>query len=125
MERHDNVAVVGATFDWNDIGSWNALGDLTPADERGNRSVGETITVDSENCFLQSDSRVVAAVGVKNLIVVDTPDALLVADKAAAQDVKKVYAELKLANHTAYQLHKTVNRPWGTYTALEEGPASN
>lgn len=122
MERHDNVAVVRATFDWNDIGSWNALGDLTPADERGNRSVGETITVDSENCFLQSESRVVAAVGVKNLIVVDTPDALLVADKAAAQDVKKVYVELKLANHTAYQLHKTVNRPWGTYTVLEEGP---
>lgn len=122
MERHTNVAVVRSTFGWNDIGSWNALGDLTPPDADGNRSVGDTIAIDATNCYLQSDSRVIAAVGVHDLVVVDTPDALLVADKSAVQDVKKVYAQLKLANHAAYQLHRTVNRPWGTYTVLEEGP---
>lgn len=122
MEQHDDVAVVQASFGWNDIGSWNALAELTPADARGNRSVGETITIDTADCYLQSDSRVIAAVGVKNLVVVDTPDALLIADKDNVQDVKKVYAQLKLANHAAHQIHRTVNRPWGTYTVLEEGP---
>lgn len=122
MERHDNVVVVEANFPWNDIGSWNALAELTSADASDNRCIGETITVDSHNCFLQSDSRVVAAVGVNNLVVVDTPDALLIADRAKVQDVKKVYSQLKLANHAAHQLHRTVNRPWGTYTVLEEGP---
>ncbi len=122
MERHDDVAVVEARFGWNDIGSWKALGDLTPADAQGNRCVGETIAVDTRDCYVQSASRVVAMVGLDNVVVVDTPDALLVADKAKVQDVKKVYAQLKLANHAAHQIHRTVHRPWGSYTVLEEGP---
>jgi mannose-1-phosphate guanylyltransferase len=120
MERHDNVMVVEASFQWNDIGSWNALAEITLADANDNRCVGETITIDTRDCYIQSNSRMVAAVGLNHLVVVDTPDALLIADKSKAQDVKKVYARLKLANHAAHRLHRTVHRPWGTYTVLEE-----
>jgi mannose-1-phosphate guanylyltransferase/mannose-6-phosphate isomerase len=122
MERHDRVEVVKATFDWNDIGSWNALAALTPSDDRGNRTVGETVLMDARDCYIQSDSRVVAAVGVENLVIVDTPDALLIASRDRVQDVKQVVQRLKLANHSAHLLHRTAHRPWGTYTVLEEGP---
>ena len=122
MEKHGNVAVVRADFEWNDIGSWDALGELTPADANGNRLSGEAIMVGATNCYVQSDSRVVAAVGVENLIIVDTPDALLVSDKSCTQDVRRVVSLLKLNNHPAQQVHRTVHRPWGSYTVLDEGP---
>jgi mannose-1-phosphate guanylyltransferase/mannose-6-phosphate isomerase len=122
MEKHADVAVVRADFPWNDIGSWSALGELTEADAQGNRVSGEAIIVGSTDCYIQSDSRVVAAVGLKNLIIVDTPDALLVSDKRCVQDVKQVVSVLKLTNHSAQQVHRTVHRPWGSYTVLEEGP---
>jgi mannose-1-phosphate guanylyltransferase/mannose-6-phosphate isomerase len=121
MEKHRQVAVVRGAFDWNDIGSWNALGDLTAADENGNRTVGDAVAMNTRNCYIQSDSRVVAAVGVQDLIIVDTPDALLVADKSQTQGVKQVVQHLKLSNHATHLLHRTVHRPWGTYTVLEEG----
>jgi mannose-1-phosphate guanylyltransferase/mannose-6-phosphate isomerase len=122
MERHDRVEVVRAGFDWNDIGSWNALSALTPGDARGNRIAGEAILMDARDCYIQSDSRVVAAVGVENLVIVDTPDALLVASRDRVQDVKGVVQQLKLANHSTHLLHRTAHRPWGTYTVLEEEP---
>lgn len=122
MEKHPDVTVVKATFGWNDIGSWNALSRLTPADENGNRRLGETVLVDTRDCHIQSDSRVVATLGVEKLVVVDTPDALLVAHRDRVQDVKQVFRHLKLANHSAHLLHRTVYRPWGTYTVMEEGP---
>ncbi|MGZ5095478.1 MAG: mannose-1-phosphate guanylyltransferase/mannose-6-phosphate isomerase [Burkholderiales bacterium] len=122
MEKHHNVAVVRANFAWNDIGSWSAVGDLTPPDAKGNRISGEAVTVDTTDCYIQSEGRVVAAIGLKNLIVIDTPDALLVTDKSRVQDVKQVVSQLKLQNHATHQLHRTVHRPWGSYTVLEEGP---
>lgn len=122
MERHSDVAVVRAQFPWNDIGSWEALGELTPADAHGNRISGEAIMVGAHDCYIQTDSRIVAAIGVKDLIVVDTPDALLIAAKSHSQDVKQVVSHLKLTNHAAHLVHRTVHRPWGTYTVLEEGP---
>lgn len=121
MEKSGAVAVVPARFGWSDVGSWNAVSDLVRPDEAGNRVVGEAVLVDSENTFIRSDSRVVAAVGTRNLIVVDTPDALLVADRDRTQDVKKVVEQLKLRKHETYKAHRTVVRPWGTYTVLEEG----
>jgi len=122
MEKHREVAVVKAGFDWNDIGSWNALGALTAADENGNRTVGDAVLMNTQECYIQSDSRLVATVGVRNLVIVDTPDALLVADKSQTQGVKQVVQHLKLSNHATHLLHRTVHRPWGTYTVLEEGP---
>ena len=122
MERSDQVAVVPSDFGWSDIGSWNAVKELVAPDASNNRALGEAIFVDSRNTFVQSEDRLVATVGVDNLMIIDTPDALLVAHPDKAQDVKKVVAQLKTKGHEAYKLHRTVTRPWGTYTVLEEGP---
>ncbi|HXH02009.1 MAG TPA: mannose-1-phosphate guanylyltransferase/mannose-6-phosphate isomerase [Candidatus Competibacteraceae bacterium] len=122
MERSAKVAVVPGDFGWSDIGSWSTVSQLVQADDDNNRVMGDVILVDSRNTFIQSEDRLVAAVGVDNLMIVDTPDALLVAHPDKAQDVKKVVARLKHNNHEAYKLHRTVVRPWGTYTVLEEGP---
>jgi len=122
MEKSARVAVIPATFAWSDIGSWRAVSDLVAPDQSGNRAQGECLFVDSENCYVQSSGRMVAAVGVSGLVIVDTPDALLVTNQDHVQDVKKVAQQLKLANHETYKLHKTVLRPWGSYTVLEEGP---
>ncbi len=121
MERSDRVVVIPADFDWSDIGSWSALKHLVSPDAEDNRALGDAIFVDCQNTFLQSEGRLIAAVGVKDLIVVDTPDAVLVVSPDHVQDVKKVVQQLKDANHDAYKLHRTVSRPWGTYTVLEEG----
>ncbi|RBJ74331.1 mannose-1-phosphate guanylyltransferase/mannose-6-phosphate isomerase, partial [Pseudomonas sp. MWU12-2534b] len=121
MERSSSVAVVSCDIGWSDIGSWDALGDLTPADESGNRVVGQAMLRDSTNCYIQSPDRLAGAVGVDNLVIIDTPDALLVAHRSRAQDVKHIYAKLKTEGHEAHKVHRTVHRPWGTYTVLEEG----
>lgn len=121
MEKSDQVAVVPCDIGWNDIGSWAALGDLDVADANGNRIQGEAMLHNAYNCTIQTDGRLVGAVGVNNLIIIDTPDALLVADKAKAQDVKQIVANLKGQGHEAHKLHRTVHRPWGTYAVLEEG----
>lgn len=122
MEKSANVAVVPCDIGWSDIGSWTALGDLTPADAQGNRIEGEVMLHDVSNCYIQSNDRMVGAVGVKDLVIIDTDDAVLVADRNRAQDVKHIYARLKKEGHEAHRLHSTVHRPWGTYTVLEEGP---
>lgn len=122
MERSANVAVVPASFDWSDIGSWQAVAELSSPDERGNRVRGDAVVVDTQDTFIMSGDRVVATVGVRDLVIVDTPDAVLIADKDKAQQVKEVAAELKKRGHEAYKLHRTVARPWGTYTILHEGP---
>ncbi|KJZ36613.1 MULTISPECIES: mannose-1-phosphate guanylyltransferase/mannose-6-phosphate isomerase [Pseudomonas] len=122
MERSDKVVVVPAGFDWSDIGSWGAVAALVPADAQNNRASGDAVFVDSHNNFIQSEDRLVAAVGVDNLIIIDTADAVLVAHADRAQDVRRVAKQLKDKKHEAYRLHRTVSRPWGTYTVLEEGP---
>jgi mannose-1-phosphate guanylyltransferase len=121
MEKTSRAAVVPCAIGWSDIGSWSALADLVPADEHGNRVRGEALLHNSANTYVQSDQRLVAAVGVRNLLIVDTADALLVAERDTAQDVKHIYAELKRRGSELHKLHRTVHRPWGTYTVLEEG----
>lgn len=121
MEKSSNVAVVPCTIGWSDIGSWSALGDLIDADAQGNRIHGEALLHDVSNCYIQSSGRVVGAVGVEGLVIIDTADALLVANKARTQDVKHLYNELKTLGHDAHKFHRTVSRPWGAYTVLEEG----
>lgn len=121
MEKSSRVAVVPCDIGWSDIGSWAALGDLSAADASGNRVEGEALLHDVENCYIRSGERLVGAVGVRDLVIVDTPDALLVADKARVQDVKHLYNQLKASGHEVHKLHRTVYRPWGDYTVLEEG----
>ncbi|MEO7063515.1 MAG: mannose-1-phosphate guanylyltransferase/mannose-6-phosphate isomerase [Dokdonella sp.] len=121
MERAPKVAVVPATFDWSDIGSWKAMSDLeADADPSGNRVRGQAILVESENCYIQSDTRMVAAVGVKDLVIVDTGDAVLVSHRERAQQVKLVVERLRATNHASASVHQTVHRPWGSYTVLED-----
>lgn len=120
MEKASNVAVVPCDIGWSDIGSWDAFSELLDGDENGNRIDGHAITHHSANCYIKSDSRIVGAVGLNDLIIVDTPDALLVADKNRSQDVKHIFSALKLQNHDVHKNHTTVHRPWGTYTILQE-----
>lgn len=120
MEKADNVAVVPAGFDWTDVGSWRALADLVKADAAGNRSLGEVIHIGSRNCYVQSEDRLVATVGIDDLVIVDTPDALLISHRDETQRVKEIVKLLKDSDHACYKLHRTVARPWGTYSVLEE-----
>lgn len=121
LERSPSVAVVPCDIGWSDIGSWSALGNLAQPDANGNRIDGEVVMHEVRDCYVQSADRMVGLVGVQNLIVIDTPDALLVADKSKAQDVKHIYGELKKQGHETFRHHLTVKRPWGSYTVLEEG----
>ena len=124
MERAQHAAVVPATFDWSDIGSWKAVSELDSndaPDAAGNRVQGSAVLIETENCFIQGDKRMVAAVGVKNLVIVDTGDAVLVADRERAQQVKQVVEQLRSSDHAAARFHQTVHRPWGSFTVLEDG----
>ena len=120
MERAPKVAVVPAGFDWSDIGSWKAMSDLDSADSDGNRVRGEAVVVESVNCYIQAEQRMVAAVGVSDLVIVDTGDAVLVSHRERAQQVKQVVERLRAGNHAAASVHQTVYRPWGSYTVLED-----
>jgi len=122
MERAERVVAVRAGFGWSDIGSWRAIAEQLPCDESGNTAVGEVMTVGTTNTHIQTEDRLVAAVGVSDLLIVDTPDALLVASKDACQDVREIVARLKGSSHEAAVIHRTVARPWGTYTVLHQGP---
>jgi len=123
MEKAKNIAVIPGDFDWSDIGAWKAVAEAIPADEAGNTNNNcQTIVIDSRNTHIQTTDRLVAVIGLDNLLVIDTPDALLVADKARSQEVKEVVTRLKAAGHEAHKTHRTVSRPWGTYTVLQDAP---
>ena len=122
MEKSDRIKVVPCSIGWSDIGSWSALSALLPPDANGNRASGDALLLDVRDCAIHGHGgRLVGAVGVDGLVIVDTDDALLVVARDRVQDVRKIYAELKSRAHPAYRLHRTVHRPWGTYSVLEEG----
>jgi mannose-1-phosphate guanylyltransferase / mannose-6-phosphate isomerase len=122
MEKAARRAVVKASFDWNDIGSWKSLSELSEPDGAGNSVRGPAIVVESERCFVQSEGRMIGIVGVQDLVVVDTGDAVLVAHREKAQGVKQVVDALKERAHASATVHQTVIRPWGSYTVLEDAP---
>ena len=122
MEKQAGVMVLAGDFGWSDIGSWKAVAAEFESDARGNSTSGEVLLSDCENVHAQTEDRIVAAVGLSNIVIVDTPDAVLVCDRNASQQVKEVVNELKRRGHDAHKLHRTVSRPWGTYTTLQEGP---
>jgi len=120
MEKAANCAVVSGDFGWSDIGSWKAMSELYESDAAGNRIHGKAVVVESRNCFIKGEGRLVAAVGVHNLVIVDTGDAVLVADRDRAQDVKEVVSQLTDLEDQAAEYHQTVHRPWGSYSILED-----
>jgi mannose-1-phosphate guanylyltransferase/mannose-6-phosphate isomerase len=121
MERSRDVLMVPATFPWSDLGNWTALDEVLEKDQAGNILRGNTIDLGSKDSIVFSGERVVATIGLKDMVVVDTPDATLVAPKEKVQEVRKVVEVLKRNHREEHLLHKTVERPWGSYTVLEKG----
>ncbi len=121
MEKADAVAVVACDIGWSDVGSWDAISELSPANDQGNRMVGAAMTVNTRNTYIHSEDRLVTTIGVDDLIIVDTPDALLISAREHVQDVKKIVERLRSDDNELCRYHRTVHRPWGTYTTLEEG----
>ncbi|HHO49174.1 MAG TPA: mannose-1-phosphate guanylyltransferase/mannose-6-phosphate isomerase [Desulfobacteraceae bacterium] len=121
MEKTDRAAVVEADIGWSDVGSWRALWELAEKDDRGNVLSGDVILEDVENSLIRAGDSLVAAIGLRDTMVVETADAVLVAPIARSQDVKKIVEQLKLRGRNEFLIHRTVHRPWGSYTTLESG----
>lgn len=122
MEKTTRAAVVPVSCKWSDIGSWEALWATSEHDTDGNRLQGDVLALDSSNSYARSSHRrLVALLGVENLIVVDTPDAVLVAARSHAQDVKKLVDQLKAAGRPEHMFHRKVYRPWGSYDSIDMG----
>ena len=118
---HHRVAVVPLDAGWSDVGAWPALMDLLEKDADGNAVSGDVLIHDTRNSLIQAHSRLVAAIGVQNLLIVETPDAVLVADKAAAQDVKVIADALKRMDRPEHVAHRRVHRPWGSFEGIDSG----
>lgn len=121
MEQSDKIALVPLDCGWNDLGSWEALYDISKKDKNKNYITGNVIDIDSTDSMIYSTSKLVTTIGLKNTVVIETDDALLVCNKEKTQDVKKIYNKLKEENNSSIMLHKTVYRPWGYYTVLQSG----
>lgn len=121
MERTDRAAVVTADIGWNDVGSWAALWEIGDRDEAGNVSVGDVVLRDVENSYVRSEGRLISAIGVRDLVIVETPDAIFVAPRDRAQEVKEVVAELDAGDRSEPDLHARVYRPWGYYEGVADG----
>lgn len=121
MEHTDAAAMVALDAGWNDLGAWGALADVLDCDDRGNCLQGDVLTEQVHNTLIHADSRLVAAVGLRDLVVVETKDAVLVAHKEQVQDVKRIVAQLKAAGRTEHIQHREVYRPWGTYDSIGNG----
>ncbi|MDX1776958.1 MAG: mannose-1-phosphate guanylyltransferase/mannose-6-phosphate isomerase, partial [Desulfobulbales bacterium] len=122
LEKSRRVAVVPVDMDWHDIGSWQTLWEVSTKDKEGNVVHGDVLLEDVHNSLIRSEYRLVAGVGLADILVVETGDAVLVAPRARAQDVKKIVTLIKADNKEEYRLHRTVYRPWGSYTVLEKQP---
>ena len=120
MEKSNNVAMVSCDIGWSDIGSWTAISQLKEADGSGNRFEDDSLLIDVTNSYIHKSNRTIALIGVDNLIIVDTPDALLIVNKDRSQDVKKVVDKLKNNGDKKHKSHIEVHRPWGMYTVLED-----
>ncbi len=121
MEKTKSAAVVTCEIGWSDIGSWAALWELGDKDEQGNVILGDVVLHDVENSYLRSESRLISAVGVRDLVIVETDDAILVAPQDRAHEVKKIVEQLDRDNRAEADLHARVYRPWGTYEGLAHG----
>ena len=122
MEKTSDALVVPLDAGWSDVGSWAALHEACESDSHGNVARGDVIAEDSSGCYLYSESRLVAVVGLEDHVVIETKDAVLVAPKERVQDVKKLVFRLKEQGRYEHSLHREVFRPWGSYDSIENGP---
>jgi len=116
-----SIKMVQLDAGWNDLGAWDAVWNVLPKDDNGNAHLGDVLTTDSKNTLVHATSRLVSLVGVENLIVVETPDAVMVADKSRSQDVKHIVTQLQKIEREEHTLHRKVHRPWGWYDSIDEG----
>lgn len=121
MEKTDQAVVIPLDAEWNDVGSWSALWDVTDKDEQGNAVSGDVVTLKTSNSFLHSSNKLITTIGVNNLIVVETDDAVMIADKDHVQDVKKIVDQLKGKQRQEVDSHLKVYRPWGYYHSVDSG----
>lgn len=121
MEKTKLAVVVPASMGWNDVGSWTALKEVQPNDEAGNATRGDVYLKNVKNTLVRAESRFVAAVGVEDLLIVETSDAVLVAHRDCAQDVKNIVDHLKASGRSEHQMHPRVYRPWGWYEGIDVG----
>lgn len=125
MEKTADAVVVGLDADWSDVGSWSALWEVSSKDEQGNVLSGDAWIHNSQNCYINSDEKLVAAVGVENLVIVSTKDAVLVMNKDHSQDVKKAVEFLKQNQRSEYKRHREIYRPWGRSDVVVQTPRFN
>lgn len=121
MEKSDKIALIKLESDWNDLGSWQSIYDVSKKDENNNAFVGHVIDEGSKNSFVYASSKLVTTIGLEDTIIVETEDAILACKKDKTQDVKKIYETLKKQNDNTHLVHKTVYRPWGFYTVIAQG----
>jgi mannose-1-phosphate guanylyltransferase/mannose-6-phosphate isomerase len=121
MEHHTNIFMVPFDAQWSDVGSWSALAELSPKDEKGNQSLGEAFHFETRNTYINGQHRIVVTLGIEDLLIIDTPDALLVSHKDKAEQVKHVVKHLEQLNHTKAFMHRKVYRPWGWYDCIDQG----
>lgn len=121
MENTKKLAMIPLDCDWKDVGSWEAIYDISEKDKKGNYITGNVLDLGSENSMMYSTSKLITTIGLKDTLVVETEDAILVCDKEHSHDVKKIVNHLKKRNDATQYVHKTVYRPWGYYTVLNEG----
>jgi mannose-1-phosphate guanylyltransferase/mannose-6-phosphate isomerase len=119
MEKTESSVVLPLDAGWTDLGAWLALDDISEKDANNNSLKGDVLTHETKNCFIRSEGRMVATVGVDNLVIVETSDAILVANKDSVQDVKKIVEQIKSASRTEHQAHRQVYRPWGNYESID------
>ena len=115
------IRMVPLDAGWNDLGAWGAVWSVSPKDEHGNVYVGDVLSIDCRNTLVHANSRLVSVVGIDNLIVVETADAVLVADQSRGQDVKHIVGKLQKQQREEHSLHRKVHRPWGWYDSIDEG----
>jgi mannose-1-phosphate guanylyltransferase/mannose-6-phosphate isomerase len=120
MEKSNNVVVVPLDAQWNDIGAWPALYDIGTKDSQGNVIKGDVITQDTTNTYINADHHMVAAIGVDNLIIIDTPDVTFIATQDKAQEVKNIVKSLQASGRCEGTAHRKVYRPWGWYDSIEK-----
>ncbi|MGL6109314.1 MAG: mannose-1-phosphate guanylyltransferase/mannose-6-phosphate isomerase [Rubrivivax sp.] len=117
-----DIRMVPLDAHWSDLGAWDAVWQVSAKDAAGNAAVGDTMVRDSRNTLVHATSRLVGVVGLDNVVVVETPDAVLVADRSRSQEVKQIVGELQRADRTEHTLHRQVHRPWGWYDSIDSGP---
>ena len=121
MEKTSNAKVISFSADWSDVGSWSSLWEVTDKDSSNNSIIGDVILADTKSCYIHSNEKLTAILGLEDIVVVDTKDALLVANKNKVQDIKKIVNQLKAEGRTQTSHHREVYRPWGVYDSIDNG----